>query len=78
MYVANLTQNNRAELWSLLNCVLPDIIDDLATFEEWYVVKLTQVQFWRGRRGQRRGRLGHQLVCDLEYRYGAARRETAP
>lgn len=77
MYVANLTQNNLAELWSLLNFVLPDIFDDLATFEEWYVVKLTQVQFWSGRRRQRRSRFGHQLVCDMEHRYGAARRETA-
>lgn len=36
-----LTQNNLAELWSLLNFVLPDIFDDLATFEQWYVNSLT-------------------------------------
>lgn len=28
--------NNLAELWSLLNFVLPDIFDDLATFEQWF------------------------------------------
>ena len=31
-------QNNLAELWSLLNFILPDIFDDLDTFQEWYVV----------------------------------------
>lgn len=31
-----LTQNNLAELWSLLNFVLPDIFSDLYTFQEWY------------------------------------------
>jgi ATP-dependent DNA helicase len=28
--------NNLAELWSLLNFILPDIFDDLATFEAWF------------------------------------------
>ena len=28
--------NNLAELWSLLNFILPDIFDDLATFETWF------------------------------------------
>jgi hypothetical protein len=32
-----LLQNNLAELWSLLNFILPDIFDDLDTFQEWYV-----------------------------------------
>lgn len=30
-------QNNLAELWSLLNFVLPDVFRDLETFQEWYV-----------------------------------------
>ncbi|WFD05971.1 Putative ATPase [Malassezia vespertilionis] len=30
--------NNLAELWALLNFVLPAIFDDLATFEEWFNV----------------------------------------
>ncbi|KAG8215643.1 SNF2 family DNA-dependent ATPase [Butyriboletus roseoflavus] len=29
--------NNLAELWSLLHFILPDIFDDLNTFQEWYV-----------------------------------------
>lgn len=29
-------QNNLSELWSLLNFILPDIFDDLDTFEEWF------------------------------------------
>ncbi|KDN44935.1 hypothetical protein K437DRAFT_208624, partial [Tilletiaria anomala UBC 951] len=28
--------NNLAELWSLLNFILPDIFDDLETFEKWF------------------------------------------
>ncbi|PWN44391.1 hypothetical protein IE81DRAFT_345625 [Ceraceosorus guamensis] len=28
--------NNLRELWSLLNFILPDIFDDLATFESWF------------------------------------------
>jgi ATP-dependent DNA helicase len=29
-------QNNLAELWSLLNFLLPDIFDDLNTFQSWF------------------------------------------
>ncbi|EFN82007.1 Lymphoid-specific helicase [Harpegnathos saltator] len=29
-------QNNLAELWSLLNFLLPEIFDDLAVFESWF------------------------------------------
>ncbi|KAF8426873.1 SWI/SNF chromatin remodeling complex component [Tirmania nivea] len=29
-------QNNLAELWSLLNFLLPDIFDDLDVFQEWF------------------------------------------
>eukprot|EP00127_Corallochytrium_limacisporum_P002041 Clim_evm29s99 gene=Clim_evmTU29s99 len=29
-------QNNIAELWSLLNFLLPDIFDDLDTFQQWF------------------------------------------
>lgn len=32
-------QNNLAELWSLLNFLLPEIFDDLAVFESWFSVK---------------------------------------
>lgn len=28
-------QNNLSELWSLLNFIMPDIFDDLNTFQEW-------------------------------------------
>ena len=31
------SQNNLAELWSLLNFILPDIFEDLDAFQEWYV-----------------------------------------
>ncbi|XP_037084961.1 lymphocyte-specific helicase-like [Pollicipes pollicipes] len=31
-------QNNLAELWSLLNFLLPEIFDDLAVFESWFDV----------------------------------------
>ena len=31
-------KNNLAELWSLLNFVLPEIFGDLDTFQELYVV----------------------------------------
>lgn len=34
--VLRFLQNNLAELWSLLNFVLPDIFSDLYTFQEWY------------------------------------------
>lgn len=30
-------QNNLSELWSLLNFILPDIFNDLYSFQEWYV-----------------------------------------
>jgi len=29
-------QNNLSELWSLLNFLLPDIFDDLESFQNWY------------------------------------------
>lgn len=29
-------QNNLSELWSLLNFLLPDIFDDLESFQEWF------------------------------------------
>lgn len=29
-------QNNLSELWSLLNFILPDIFNDLYSFQEWY------------------------------------------
>lgn len=29
-------QNNLAELWSLLNFILPDIFDDLDSFQQWF------------------------------------------
>ncbi|XP_072747116.1 lymphoid-specific helicase [Anoplolepis gracilipes] len=32
-------QNNLAELWSLLNFLLPEIFDDLAVFESWFNVQ---------------------------------------
>ena len=31
------TKNNLAELWSLLNFILPDIFSDLDAFQEWFV-----------------------------------------
>lgn len=31
------SQNNLAELWSLLNFILPDIFNDVDSFQEWYV-----------------------------------------
>ncbi|KYN18989.1 Lymphoid-specific helicase, partial [Trachymyrmex cornetzi] len=37
-------QNNLSELWSLLNFLLPDIFDDLDTFESWFDVKELQNQ----------------------------------
>ncbi|XP_076661039.1 lymphocyte-specific helicase [Halictus rubicundus] len=35
-------QNNLAELWSLLNFLLPEIFDDLAAFESWFDAKELQ------------------------------------
>ncbi len=32
----NSTKNNLAELWSLLNFILPDIFGDLDSFQEWF------------------------------------------
>lgn len=32
-------QNDLAELWSLLNFLLPEIFDDLAVFESWFDAK---------------------------------------
>ena len=29
-------QNNVCELWSLLNFLLPDIFDDLSSFQSWF------------------------------------------
>jgi hypothetical protein len=37
---AHVLQNNLAELWSLLNFILPDIFDDLDTFQEWFVISV--------------------------------------
>ena len=33
---AHCDQNNLAELWSLLNFILPDIFDDLDSFQQWF------------------------------------------
>ncbi|XP_034952159.1 lymphoid-specific helicase-like isoform X2 [Chelonus insularis] len=35
-------QNNLAELWALLNFLMPDIFDDLAVFESWFDVNELQ------------------------------------
>ncbi|CAJ0964730.1 unnamed protein product [Ranitomeya imitator] len=36
-------QNNLAELWSLLNFLLPDVFDDLQSFESWFdITGITQ------------------------------------
>lgn len=37
-------QNNLAELWSLLNFLLPEIFDDLGTFESWFDAREFQHQ----------------------------------
>lgn len=37
-------QNNLAELWSLLNFLLPEIFDDLAVFESWFDVNEMKTQ----------------------------------
>ncbi|TFK21697.1 SNF2 family DNA-dependent ATPase [Coprinopsis marcescibilis] len=34
--------NNLAELWSLLNFILPDIFDDIETFQEWFSLPTLQ------------------------------------
>ncbi|XP_068955376.1 lymphoid-specific helicase [Petaurus breviceps papuanus] len=37
-------QNNLAELWSLLNFLLPDVFDDLKSFESWFDINsLTEI-----------------------------------
>ncbi|XP_038599606.1 lymphoid-specific helicase [Tachyglossus aculeatus] len=37
-------QNNLAELWSLLNFLLPDVFDDLKSFESWFdITSLTEI-----------------------------------
>ena len=35
-------QNNLAELWSLMNFILPDIFDDLDAFQEWFSLPTLQ------------------------------------
>lgn len=35
LFISSL-QNNLSELWSLLNFILPDIFNDLYSFQEWY------------------------------------------
>ena len=37
-------QNNLAELWALLNFVLPDLFADLDTFQEWLNMPETAAQ----------------------------------
>ena len=37
-------QNNLAELWSLLNFLLPDIFDDLSQFQSWFDFEQQQQQ----------------------------------
>jgi ATP-dependent DNA helicase len=32
----NVVQNNLAELWSLLNFLMPDIFENLEDFESWF------------------------------------------
>nr|XP_042706001.1 lymphoid-specific helicase isoform X3 [Chrysemys picta bellii] len=37
-------QNNLAELWSLLNFLLPDVFDDLKSFESWFdITSITEI-----------------------------------
>lgn len=31
-------QNNLAELWSLLNFILPEVFNDLSVFEDWFKI----------------------------------------
>lgn len=38
-------QNNLSELWSLLNFILPDIFDDLDSFQEWFNLGTLQSRF---------------------------------
>lgn len=36
LFIISSSQNNLSELWSLLNFILPDIFNDLYSFQEWY------------------------------------------
>jgi ATP-dependent DNA helicase len=45
--LAHVLQNNLAELWSLLNFILPDIFDDLDTFQEWFVLVFLAITAFR-------------------------------
>ncbi|KAF8748774.1 SNF2 family N-terminal domain [Rhizoctonia solani] len=36
IHIAHFWQNNLAELWSLLNFILPDIFNDLHSFQQWF------------------------------------------
>ncbi|KAH8111576.1 SNF2 family N-terminal domain-containing protein [Phellopilus nigrolimitatus] len=40
--------NNLAELWSLLNFILPDIFSDLSTFQQWFNIPTMQTSFNSG------------------------------
>lgn len=42
-------QNNLAELWSLLNFLLPDIFDDLAVFQRWFDLSEMEAEAGRER-----------------------------
>ncbi|KAF9232388.1 SNF2 family N-terminal domain-containing protein [Melanogaster broomeanus] len=44
--------NNLSELWSLLNFILPDIFDDLDTFQEWFNLGTLQSRLSRTRSTQ--------------------------
>lgn len=39
--ISSFQQNNLAELWSLLNFILPDVFSDLHSFQDWYIHLLT-------------------------------------
>ncbi|KAG2366139.1 SNF2 family N-terminal domain-containing protein [Suillus spraguei] len=49
--------NNLAELWSLLNFILPDIFDDLDTFQEWFNLGTIQSRLSEGQSSQLIGTL---------------------
>ncbi|KAG1842613.1 SNF2 family N-terminal domain-containing protein [Suillus subluteus] len=49
--------NNLAELWSLLNFILPDIFDDLDTFQEWFNLGTMQSRLSEGQSSQLIGTL---------------------
>ena len=48
-------QNNLAELWSLLNFLLPDIFDDLHSFQSWFDFDAGRQGGGGGGRGRSRG-----------------------